>query len=486
VPTTAELIRRGARQHGSRTALVRGDEQLTFAEVDALACRIAGVLRDRGAGRVGLLVDNRLESVPLDFACVKAGIARVPLNSRLAPPEMREILRTADTRLVVADRELDLGVETLPLERLLALARDVPAEEPPGEHAADEAVLLLATSGTTGRLKLVLHTQASYAAIVANILANLVDPRRDDVMLHAASLIHASGTFVLPFWLRGAASAVLPAFVPDEFLAAIARHRATHTNVVPTMLAALLASPAAATADLSSLRCVVYGASPMPRPLLERALAAWGPVFVQYYGQTEAPLCITVLRPEDHEGERLLSCGQSAVDAEVRLEGAAGVGETGEILARAPFAAAGYVGDDELDATTFLADGWVRTRDVGRFDERGFLYLVDRTSDMIVTGGYNVYPREVEDALASHPAVRECVVVGAPDERWVEAVTAFVVPANGETGADELIEHCRRLLAAYKVPKSVRFVDEIPKSPVGKLLRRALRDPLWEGRERPI
>jgi len=480
VPTTAELIRRGAQQHGSRVAFVSGDARLTFAEADELASRLAGVLRGRGLERAGLLVDNRLESAPLDFACVKAGVARVPLNARLAAPEMREILRTAGVRAVVADRDVDLGVELLPLEGLLALARAEPAEEPRREHRADDSLLLLATSGTTGRLKLVRHTQGSYAAIVANILANLVDPGPDDVMLHAASLIHASGTFVLPFWLRGAASAVLPGFAPDDFLAAVARYQATHTNLVPTMLAALLASPAAATADLSSLRCVVYGASPTPRALLERALAQWGSIFVQYYGQTEAPLCIAVLRPEDHRGDRLLSCGQPAVDAEIRLDP-----DTREILVRAPFTATGYVGDAELDAATFLPDGWVRTRDVGRFDEQGFLYLVDRTSDMIVTGGYNVYPREVEDALASHPAVRECVVVGAPDERWVEAVTAFVVTADG-AGEDELIAHCRGLLAAYKVPKSIRFVDEIPKSPVGKLLRRALRDPLWEGHARQI
>lgn len=476
--TTADLIRRGARQHGSRVALLTGDERLTFAETDALACRLAAVLRGRGLERVGLLVDNRLESVPLDFACVKAGIARVPLNARLAAPEMRETLRTAGTRLLVTDRPVELGVETLPLDELLALARDAPPDEPPVEHRPDDPLLLLATSGTTGHLKLVRHTQGSYAAIVANILANLVDPRRDDVMLHAASLIHASGTFVLPFWLRGAASAVLPGFAPADFLAAIPRHGVTHTNVVPTMLAALLAAPEAAATDLSSLRCVVYGASPMPRPLLERALAAWGPVFVQYYGQTEAPLCLTVLRPEDHAGDLLGSCGQPAVDCELRLDPPGETGRPGEILVRAPFTAAGYVGDDELSAQTFGADGWVRTRDVGRFDDRGFLYLVDRTSDMIVTGGYNVYPREVEDALAAHPAVRECVVVGAPDERWVEAVTAFVVP-GGEVTAQELVEHCRGLLAGYKVPKTVRFVEEIPKSPVGKLLRRALRDPLW-------
>ena len=175
----------------------------------------------------------------------------------------------------------------------------------------------------------------------------------------------------------------------------------------------------------------------------------------------------------------MLSCGYPSVEAEVQLDD-----DTGEILVRAPFTAAGYHGDDELHRTTFLPDGWVRTRDVGRFDDDGYLYLVDRTSDMIVTGGYNVYPREVEDALATHPAVRETVVVGAPDDRWVETVTAFVVAAG--VTEQELIAHCRERLAAYKAPTSVRFVDEIPKSAVGKLLRRALRDPLWEGRERPI
>ncbi|HVC86024.1 MAG TPA: AMP-binding protein [Gaiellaceae bacterium] len=474
--TTAELIRRGARRFPGRTAVICGDASLTFSEVDELANRIANVLLERRVDRVGLLAGNGLHSISLDFACVKAGIARVPLNPRLADAEMQAILETAGTELVIADRESRLDGELLPLADLLEQAARAGTADPLVAVGAETTLLLLATSGTTGKLKLVRHTQGTYAAVVANILANLLDPRRDDVMLHAASLIHASGTFVLPYWLRGAASAVLEGFAPAAFLDAIERHGVTATNAVPTMLGALLHEP---SRELPTLRTIVYGASPAPRALVERCIDRFGPVLVQYYGQTEAPLCISVLRPEDHVGDRIASCGHPAVEAEVALDE-----ETGEIMVRAPFVAAGYYGDDELHRETFGADGWLRTRDVGRFDDEGYLYLVDRTSDMIVTGGYNVYPREVEDVLAAHPAVREAVVVGAPDEKWVEAVTAFVV-ADGVT-EDELVAHCRARLAAYKAPKSVRFVAEIPKSPVGKLLRRAVRDPLWEGHERPI
>lgn len=474
--TTAELVRRGARRFGERPAVLCGDESLSFAQTDELANRIANVLLERRVDRVALLVGNSLHSIPLDFACAKAGIARAPLNPRLAEAEQQAIRGAAGAELVVVDRPSGLDGELLALDDLLERAARASPDDPlvPVDH--ETTLLLLATSGTTGKLKLVRHTHGTYAAIVANIFANLLDPRRDDVMLHAASLIHASGTFVLPYWLRGAASAVLPGFVPGEFLDAIERYGVTATNAVPTMLGALLQER---PRELPSLRTIVYGASPAPRALIERCIERFGPLLVQYYGQTEAPLCISVLAPEDHEGERLLSCGQPAVDAEVRLDE-----ESGEILVRAQFVAAGYEGDEELNRETFLPDGWVRTRDVGRFDAEGYLYLVDRTSDMIVTGGYNVYPREVEDALAAHPAVREAVVVGAPDERWVEAVTAFVV-ADG-VSEEALIAHCRARLAAYKAPKAVRFVEEIPKSPVGKLLRRAVRDPLWEGRERPV
>ncbi|MDQ1662774.1 MAG: hypothetical protein QOJ68_2754 [Blastococcus sp.] len=505
---TTELVRRGARRHGNRTAVFTGEQSLTFAEVDAAANRMAHVLAGLGIRRgspVGLLVDNGLWSIPVDFACLKAGAVRVPLNARLAADEQARMLTATGVGTLVfgpalAERAADLAgrVDGLRLvglgsspdveaPDLLAAMAQASAADPGLQADPDDPVLVLYTSGTTGVLKAVVHTQASYAAICANILANLVSPGPDSVMLHAASLIHASGTFVLPYWMRGGAAAVLPSFDPGSYLDSLTRYRATEINLVPTMLGMLLSSGAAERADVSSLRTAVYGASPMPRPVLEQTLDLWGPRLVQYYGQTEAPLAITVLDAADHTDPSLAgSCGQPSVDAEVRVTTSDGAplpaGEVGELRVRAPFAMAGYHGAPDLTAETVDGDGWVRTRDLARFDERGYLSLVGRTSDMIITGGYNVYPREMEDALMAHPAVTGAAVVGAPDPTWVEAVTAFVTLRPGvEVSGAELQDAVRSVLAGYKVPKSVHVVEALPLSPVGKVLRRALREPLWAG-----
>jgi fatty-acyl-CoA synthase len=506
---TVDMVRAGARRYRDRVAIRYGERSLTFREVDETANRMAHVLLGLGAEpgeRVGLLAGNGLWTVPLDFACLKAGVCRVPLNARLSADEHARMLSDAGVRRLVhesafGERAAELaerldGLRTIGLGGgyggldLLEEMGSASAADPGLPARPDDVILALYTSGTTGTLKAAQHTQASYAAIVTNILTNLLSPGRDDVMLHAAPLIHASGTFVLPFWLRGGQAAVLDGFDPHTYLAAIPRYGVTHANLVPTMLQMLL-SAGCGSAGTGRLRSVIYGASPMPRSVIEEAMAAWGPIFTQYYGQTEAPLCLSVLAAEDHVGPDapLGSCGQPALDAELRLVDEHGAdvasGRPGEVAVRAPFTMAGYLNAPELNASTFLGDGWLRTRDVAHLDDRGFLHLVDRTSDMIVSGAYNVYPREVEDALHAHPAVAECAVVGAPDERWVEAVVAFVALRPGaEATADELTGHVRARLAGYKVPKRVEFVPAIPKSAVGKILRRELRDPLWAGVER--
>jgi fatty-acyl-CoA synthase len=508
-----ELIRRGALHHGDRTAILFGQESLSFRDVELLSNRIANAIGGPlGLGQgspITLLIDNGLHSLPCDFGCVKAGLVRTPLNGRLSLEEHKAMIEKIGAATMIhgpsqAERAAQLkaaipGLAVYGLgddsvgPDLLRLAAEASDADPALRHHPDDVILSLFTSGTTGTLKAAQHSHASYSAVVQNVLTNVIDPKPGEIMLHAASMIHASGCFILPYWLRGGAAAILPGFAPASYVEAIERWRPEALNLVPTMLQMLFQTPGIESADLSSVETIVYGASPMPRPVLERALAMWGPIFIQYYGQTEAPLAICFLGKSDHVGatpERLLSCGRPSVETEIRLvdeEGRdAAPGAPGEIVLRAPFVMKGYT-DPALSDAAFLPGGWLRTRDVGRFDDQGYLTLVDRTSDMIVTGGYNVYPREVEDVLASHPSVAQVAVVGLPDDVWGEAVTAFIIPHEG-AGEDEgaLIAHAHAFLAGYKAPKSIRFVESIPLSPVGKPLRRALREPFWADRERRI
>ncbi|NVN86815.1 MAG: AMP-binding protein [Rhodopseudomonas sp.] len=509
-----EMIRRGAIYHGPKTAVMFGNQKLTFTEIDLLSNRIANVFIDKlgleVGSRVGMLLNNSIYTIPIDFGFVKSRLSRVPMNSRLSALEQQQMLEGAGVSLLIHGtdlaeraRELATSMQGLKLicvgnasnpDDLLHLAQGVPDTHPARVAEPDDVVVTIFTSGTTGRLKAVEHTQASWAAMATNVLINM-EVGEGDMMLHAASMIHASGCFIVPYWLRGGIAAVLPGFTPASYIDAIERWRPSALNLVPTMIGMLLDHPGIEQVDMRSVNTIIYGASPMPRPTIQRALELWGPRFAQYYGQSEAPIFITHLTKQDHVGpdaeKRLASCGRPSIDCEVRLVNEEGAevapGEPGEIVLRTPFGMKGYYNADELNAQTFLPGRWIRTRDVGRFDEDGYLYLVDRTSDMIVTGGYNVYPREVEDTMNAHPAVREVVVVGLPDDKWGEAVAAFVaLRADAVAEEAELIAFARERLAGYKVPKSIHFIAEVPKSPVGKLLRRAVRDPFWAGRDRKI
>lgn len=498
-PLYRDLIERGARIHANRVAMIIGDQSYTFADVNNRANRLAQALIQSGTAkgaRLAVLLDNCSDSMPIDFALAKAGLNRVPLNSRLSRDEHIHMVTQAGCNFIVfsdvqvarASELISAVPDMVPLGLGVALRGGCDIDALAATHdplpplvAIDhsDVVLTLFTSGTTGVLKAAQHTQSSYAAICRNVLLNLFPVEPDDRMLHAASLIHASGTFVLPFWLRGACSVVLNGFAPDVFVAAIEKHRVTAINLVPTMLQMLIDHLALHRPDISSLRHIIYGASPMPRPLIECAIDRLGQErFWQYYGQTEAPLCIAVLRPEDHVPESLAACGRPSVDVDIRLldEHGRDVGDgPGEIAVRMASAAIGYYHASELSSQTFV-DGWVKTRDVGRIDHNGYLHLLDRRSDMIITGGYNVYPREVEDALLSHPAVLEVAVVGTSDDKWVEAVVAFVVVRQGhDIDQEALIAHVATRIASYKKPNRIIFAAELPKTTVGKLDRKALR-----------
>jgi acyl-CoA synthetase (AMP-forming)/AMP-acid ligase II len=340
------------------------------------------------------------------------------------------------------------------------------------------------TSGTTGKLKAAIHTQGSWAAMATNILSTLsID--KGDIMMHAAPLTHASGILVLPHWIKGAANAILPNFHPQEYLHAVETIKPTTLNLVPTMIVMLLSHPEVEKFSFDSVRSLIYGASPMPREALKKGLELWGPKFIQYYGQTEVPLILSILSVEDHilaleNPERLLSCGRPTITTEVKIVDESGLevsqGEIGEIVVSSNQAMSGYWNEESLTAET-VKGKWIYTRDMGYLDQDGYLFLVDRKSDMIISGGFNIYPREVEEVLYKHPSVLEAAVVGVQDEKWVESVKAFVVIKEGhQLSEEEIIAHCKEHLASYKKLKYVEFIDSLPKSPVGKVVRRLLRE----------
>lgn len=504
-PTTyLDIIRRGAQWYGNRQAITYKHHVLTYSDVDTLSDKLTTLFGCHGmkSGQyVGILLNNSQYTIPLDFACVKFGIVRVPLNSRLSAREHIHMLTdTSADFLIYSDALKERALEikaALPKITLLGIdataggSPDLIAESvsaPPANITRvadpDEPVMTLFTSGTTGTLKAVVFTQQTYAAACKNILLNLMDVRADHVMLHAASMIHASGMFVLPFWIRGARCVIMDHFTPKEYLQTIEREKVTAINMVPTMLQMLIHEPGFATADVSHLKYLIYGASPMPRSVIQEAMRLWGrDKFYQYYGQTECPLCIAVLRPENHDPELLSSVGRPSVDVGVRIVDEQGndvpPGEVGEIALRGGPTMPGYFNADNLNDQMFLPGGWLRSRDIGYMSEDGFLFLRDRTSDMIISGGYNVYPREVEDMIMECPEIKECAVVGLPHEKWVEEVVGVVVLAAGETlSAEELISYVRTRLADYKVPKRIEFVAEIPKTAVGKLSRKLVRESL--------
>lgn len=477
--------------------MIYNDEPITFAEVEERSNRIASALLNRGLAkgdRVAILLHNCPEYVCTDVALIKAGLVRVPINPRLAPPEIDYIVRNCGAAALIHD---DNMAPAAPAAHHIARSDLLTGGSPDPVSVAttdDDPYMILYTSGTTGRPKGAVTNLRSRWVTLFHVFANEGFISRDDVMLHLASLGHGSGTKVLPFFLKGAANLLMPKFSPAEFCRQVERHRVSHSWMVPTTISMLLDFPERTEYDLSSLRSIVYAGAPMPAERLREALRAFGPIFVQVYGLSEAPQPDLVLPKEDHtpDSPRLASAGRPALGVEVRVvrpdgsEVRPGSEEVGEILLRGEHVMTGYWEAPEATAEV-LREGWFHTGDLARVDADGYVYLVDRSKDLIISGGYNVYPREVEEALYAHPAVRECAVIGVPDERWGEAVTAYVSLRPGAAAtAEELIAHCGRLLAGYKKPKSVDFLHDLPKSATGKILKKVLREPYWQGHARRV
>ena len=471
------LIRRAARQHGDRPCLIEGARTVSFRDFDRLTDRLGNALRAEGlehGDRVGVLLPNGIDCLVAYYALAKSGLVRVSLNTRDTLGDLRYKLADSQSRAVIHDGSyVDLGVARVFDAGVLA-GRAGDNRPCTTERALDAPYRLGYTGGTTGEAKAVTLTERGELAELSAFLVDLVPGLgAADRFLHAAPIAHASGAFFLPALARGATSLVMAKFDAAGFVALAAATRATATFLVPTMLALILDEPSVGAADLRFER-IVYGASPISPAVLTRAEARFGRVFAQTYGQAESPMVITCLAPADHDREG--SCGRPFTGVDVAVHDDAGVelapGAVGEIVCRGPQTMARYWNRPEATARAFRG-GWLHTGDIGRMDDDGFFYLLDRKHDLLISGGYNVYPREVEDVLLSLDGVREAAVIGLPDEVWGDRVHAVVAGQGIEPVT--LLAAARGRLAGYKAPKSIEVWDELPKSAANKILRREVR-----------
>ncbi len=458
--------RRRAELTGWRVAVDFRGREVSFAELNAGANRKASALRERGVDkgdRVAVLAPNSVDVLELFFACAKLGAVIVPVNLRLKREEIDHIVADSGARLVLAESDL-AGLD----------GEDV---EPEVSVGTDDALMIMYTSGTTGRPKGAVLTHGNFFWTNLNMLLT-VDMLSTDRSLMVLPMFHIGGwnvnTLVL-LW-KGATVVLEPDFDPERALDAIEQRGVTWMMGVPAVYLFLREHPRFETADLSGLRFVICGGAPAPLSLIE-AYEARGVSFIQGYGLTEAApnaLCL----PAETAKERIGSAGRPYLYTDVRLT-------EGEIELRGPSIMDGYHERPDATAEVFR-DGWLRTGDVGR-EEDGYFYIADRVKDMIITGGENVYPAEVEDTLHAHPDVVEAAVIGVPDDRWGEAVKAIVALREGaEVAPDELVSWCRERLAHFKSPRSVDLVDALPRTASGKIAKPELRRPYWEGRETTI
>jgi long-chain acyl-CoA synthetase len=510
--TLAEIFERTVRHHGQRPAIINGsgsgDASLTWAQYGERVAVAAGVLGDLGltkGRRFGIQAPNSARFDELKWAGFRCGAIPVPINWRLVAPEIAHILADAACEAVFVAAEF-LPVYDAPdlapwRDKLICFGGDAPesmaelprydalfeAAQPAGitPSAADEDAILQYTGGTTGRSKGVRISHTNVIASQLGFAAGL-RARPDDVYLHLAPMFHSADLLATAWVLVGGANAYLPAFSPAAFLDCIARDRVTATIAVPAMLMMTLSDPAFETADVSSLRLLGWGASPMDAEWIKRVAKAFPDIDISNcYGLTETAPDLTLFDPDElrqaiaDDDPALASVGKPNPLVTLRVVGPDGddlpPGASGELWAKGPNITKGYLNLPEQTAAA-LSDGWLHTGDVASIDERGYVYLHDRLKDMIVTGGENVYCAEVESALYTHPGVHECAVVGLPDVKYGESVTAVVVAAPGASlDAETLIEHCRPRIAGYKLPRRIEFVEALPKSAMGKVLKTDLR-----------
>lgn len=494
----------------SAIAFEQGDETVTFAELDGMTRRMIAVFQSHGISkgdRIAWLGKNRTIFYAMFLAAARMGAVMAPIGWRLAPPEVAYILKDAGAKLMITGTgfsevvaklapEVAANVTTIEEPQMWDL---IAAAEPASftSSAPNDPVLQLYTSGTTGNPK---GAELSNAGLVA--LRNTSkqaghpwnSPTPEDCMLVAMPCAHIGGTgIVIASIANGIRAIIQEEFEPGEFLKGI-QAGATQSFIVPAALQMVIQHPAAKDTDFSGVRYIMYGAAPMPLELLKEAVRTMPKAgFLQVFGMTETCGTVTLLPPEDHtlEGnDRMRSVGKAMPGTDIRIfdENSNEVprGTIGEIVVKSPSNMLGYWNlPDATDKT--IRDGWLYTGDAAIMDEDGYIYIQDRIKDMIISGGENVYPAQVEGAIYGHPDVGEVAVIGVPDEKWGEAVKACVVPKPGhEVDPECVIAYAREQLAGFKVPKTIDVIDVMPRNPSGKILRRQLRAPYWEGQERQV
>jgi long-chain acyl-CoA synthetase len=513
----AGVLRRNVAQGAGRPALVMGSERRTWGELGDRAAKVANAIVAAGVGpqeRIAFCDKNSLEYFEVTFGAAMANAVVVALNWRLAPPEMEGVLNDAGAKLLIVGPDFFEHIAAVE-DRLTTVTKIValgehprwesfedwvgaqPTTDPRVPTVPSDVCMQLYTSGTTGLPKGVMITNAAFMALVANVSPEW-DVDADSVSIVCMPLFHIGGCgWAMVCLYAGGSAVIVREFVPNEVLDVLVEHRITNALFVPAMLQFLSMVPGAAERDYSSLRSICYGASPITNATLLAAMQTFRCNFRQVYGMTETSGVITCLPPADHDpgGPRdhlLRSAGRPYPFVELRIVDldtgrVCAAGEVGEVVMRAAHNMAGYWNKPDETAKTVEPDGWLHTGDAGYVDADGYLYLTDRVKDMIVSGGENVYPTEVENALALHPAVAEVGVIGVPHDRWGETVKAVVVVRAGATvTAPELIAFAKERLAGYKCPTSVDFAEALPRNPSGKILKKDLRAPYWEGRSRNV
>jgi fatty-acyl-CoA synthase len=481
----AGYLDKGASLGRDAPCLVEGDRTLTYGDVQDLSHRVAGALARDGVqpgGKVGILSSNNALAFACVFGIARRGAVWCPINPRNEMAENRALLELYDCEFLIYHPNYAPMVEQLGIEKTVCID-DLEAwlAEPGGAaDPVDDLAMLVGTGGTTGLPKGVMLTTRNLETMTAMTLVGYPFEGRP-AYLALAPLTHAAGVLCFPVMAGGGRIVVMPKPDVGAFLALIERERITHTFLPPTLIYMLLGHEALDATDLSSLQCFWYGAAPMSTARLEEALTRIGPVMAQLFGQTEAPMMVSMLPPAAHfnaDGsvatQRLASAGRPAPLVTVGImdpETGALVetGERGEIVVRGSLVMAGYYKNPEATEAA-SAGGWHHTGDIGYLDADGYLFIVDRLKDMIITGGFNVYSAEVEQALMQHPAVRDCAVVGLPDDKWGERVTAVIEP-SADIEPDELIAFVKARIGSVKAPKQIELWPELPRSRVGKILK---------------